>query len=140
MNPRRRGRSGLPSSRGSGSTASSPLNIPTLNESRVEPFGVYVHIPFCAKRCDYCAFATWTDRIHLVDEYVRACITDLDRAIAGGLAPATSVFFGGGTPSLLPADSLIAILDRIPRTTDAEVTIECNPDTVSRELVARYRR
>jgi oxygen-independent coproporphyrinogen-3 oxidase len=106
----------------------------------VEPFGVYVHIPFCAKRCDYCAFATWTDRIHLVDEYVRACITDLDRAVAGGIAPATSVFFGGGTPSLLPADSLIAILDRIPRMTDAEVTVECNPDTVSRELVARYRR
>ena len=43
-------------------------------------FGVYVHIPFCAHRCDYCDFATWTDRAHLVDAYVDACVADLERA------------------------------------------------------------
>ena len=101
-----------------------------------EAFGVYVHVPFCTRRCDYCAFATWTDRWHLVDEYVSACHS---QASAEGLAPATSVFFGGGTPSLLAADQLGAILDVIPREADAEVTVECNPETVTSDLLAGYR-
>jgi putative oxygen-independent coproporphyrinogen III oxidase len=92
-----------------------------------EPFGVYVHIPFCASRCDYCDFATWTDRAHLVDDYVAACIRDIEHR---ALPDASSVFFGGGTPSLLDAHSLTAILDAIPRAADAEVTVECNPDSV----------
>jgi oxygen-independent coproporphyrinogen-3 oxidase len=100
--------------------------------------GVYVHIPFCADRCDYCDFATWTDRAHLIPEYVDACITDAGRKLAGG-RPATSVFFGGGTPSLLPAGDLAAILDAIPRAADAEVTVECNPDSVDEAKLAAYR-
>ncbi len=92
------------------------------------PFGVYVHIPFCAHRCGYCDFATWTDRDHLVDAYVDACIDDLRRR-AATMPPATSVFFGGGTPSLLKPDRLVAILDAVERTPDAEVTVECNPDS-----------
>lgn len=104
------------------------------------PFGVYVHVPFCARRCDYCDFATWSDRGHLLDEYVDACVTDLRRRVAGGLPPATSVFFGGGTPSLLPAASLLRILDEIPRRDGAEVTVECNPDAVDPAGLAAYRR
>ena len=104
------------------------------------PFGVYVHIPFCATRCDYCDFATWTDREALIDAYVNACIADLRRhVVAGTAAPATTVFFGGGTPSLLPADRLVAILDEIPRSVDAEVTVECNPDSVDADKLAAYR-
>jgi putative oxygen-independent coproporphyrinogen III oxidase len=100
-------------------------------------FGVYVHIPFCAKRCDYCAFATWTDRDHLIDEYVDACITEIRDA---ALPPATSVFFGGGTPSLIPGEQLMRILAAINRTSDAEVTVECNPDTVTLELYKTYAK
>lgn len=103
------------------------------------PFGVYVHIPFCATRCDYCDFATWTDRDHLIDEYVDACVTDLDRRSANGMAPATSVFFGGGTPSLPPADRLARILDAVPLAAAAEVTVECNPDSVDPAKLAAYR-
>ena len=55
-------------------------------------FGVYVHVPFCAKRCDYCAFATWTDRHHLQDRYVAALIADIDRAVERAMPLATSVF------------------------------------------------
>jgi putative oxygen-independent coproporphyrinogen III oxidase len=100
------------------------------------PFGVYVHIPFCAHRCDYCDFATWTDRDHLIDEYVDACITDLRRHDA---PPATSVFFGGGTPSLIPGEQLARIVDAIDRAPDAEVTVECNPDSVDAARFAAYR-
>ena len=104
------------------------------------PFGVYVHIPFCAARCDYCDFATWTDRSHLIDHYVDACVTDIDRRRADGMLRATSVFFGGGTPSLLAGDRLALILDAIEREDDAEVTVECNPDSVDGAKLHAYRR
>jgi len=108
-----------------------------IDAAATPEFGVYVHIPFCTHRCDYCAFATWTDRSHLMGDYAGACRAELVRA---DLAPATSVFFGGGTPSLLPADLLAGILDDIDRTPDAEVTVECNPESVSAETLAVYRR
>ena len=107
-----------------------------------DAFGVYVHIPFCARRCDYCAFATWTDRSHLVGDYLDALVTEAGRELVGaGGEPmmASSVFFGGGTPSLVPAADLVRVLEALPRHPHAEVTVECNPDTVTAELVATYR-
>ncbi len=104
------------------------------------PFGVYVHVPFCRSRCDYCAFATYTDRDHLIDRYADACTTELNRIrCEEAMAPATSVFFGGGTPSRLPSDLLAGILEAVPRTADAEVTVECNPEDVDAERMAAYR-
>ena len=79
-------------------------------------FGVYVHVPFCAHRCDYCAFATYSDRDHLMNDYVSAVVQEIEWAKRDGLAVATSVFFGGGTPSRLTAEQLLTILDAIPRT------------------------
>ena len=102
------------------------------------PFGVYLHVPFCAARCDYCSFATWTDRHHLVDAYLAACRADADR-LAPGQPEATSIFVGGGTPSMVPAADLVAVLARVARAPDAEVTVECNPDDVTRELLDTYR-
>src|SRR5581483_6743790 len=112
---------------------------PHRRDHRVMAFGVYVHIPFCAHRCDYCDFATWTDRAHLVHDYVDACVRDVERRVASGLRDATSVFFGGGTPSLLDAASLTRILDAIPRARDAEVSVECNPDSVDARKLDAYR-
>ncbi len=97
----------------------------------VTEFGVYVHIPFCSHRCDYCDFATWTDRSELQSAYVAACIADLRSRVARGSVPlASSVFFGGGTPSLLPPADLMTILAEIPLADGAEVTVECNPDSI----------
>ena len=101
--------------------------------------GVYVHIPFCAHRCDYCDFATWTDRGHLIDEYVDACVLDVERQMRATGVKATSVFFGGGTPSLIPAAGLARIVQSIDRDDGAEVTVECNPDSVDPDLLATYR-
>jgi putative oxygen-independent coproporphyrinogen III oxidase len=103
-------------------------------------FGTYVHVPFCSKRCDYCAFAIWTDRFHLHDAYVDAVRQEIEQAVAEGLMRSTSVFVGGGTPSLLRGESMGVILDAIPKHVGAEITIECNPDTVSPELFAAYAR
>ena len=103
------------------------------------PFGVYVHVPFCRFRCDYCAFATYTDRDHLMERYAEACVGELARACDTGMPPATSVFFGGGTPSRLPADLLIRVLDAVPRRPGAEVTVECNPEDVDADRLDAYR-
>ena len=100
-----------------------------------EPFGVYIHIPFCRHRCDYCAFATWTDRDHVIDDYLDALRLDISRA---SLAPVSSVFVGGGTPTRVPAADLAAVLTTIPLIEGAEVTIECNPDDVTVEMMRTY--
>jgi len=102
--------------------------------------GVYVHVPFCRHRCDYCAFATYTDRDSLMERYAEACAGEVRRAVdAGELAPASSVFFGGGTPSRLPADLLLGILAAVPRRADAEVSVECNPEDATTERLEAYR-
>ena len=102
-------------------------------------FGVYVHVPFCASRCDYCAFATWTDRGHLVDRYLAGLATEVERAVADGLPPLTSVFVGGGTPTLVPAEGLVDVLSRLPLAPGAEVTVEANPDSVTAASLRTYR-
>jgi len=105
----------------------------------VSDFGVYVHVPFCAHRCDYCAFATYSDRDELMDRYVDAVVKEAQLAVTAGMPVADTVFFGGGTPSRLPAEQLIRILDAIPRAEDAEVTVECNPEDASLERLRAYK-
>jgi putative oxygen-independent coproporphyrinogen III oxidase len=110
-----------------------------MTNRTADTFGVYVHVPFCAHRCDYCAFATYSDRDHLMEEYVTSVIQEIQWSVDDGLPVATSVFFGGGTPSRLDAEQLLRILDSIPRTDDAEVTVECNPEDASLERLRAYR-
>ncbi len=101
-------------------------------------FGVYVHVPFCASRCDYCAFATWTDRHHLMTAYLEALATEARRA-AAELDEVTSVFVGGGTPSQAPPGALVDVLGELPLAAGAEVTVECNPDDVDAAMFGVLR-
>jgi len=101
--------------------------------------GVYIHVPFCAKRCDYCAFATFTDRHHLTTTYLAAMKTHIGRAIDSGMPRASSIFVGGGTPSMVPGRELGAVIAMIPVVDGAEITVECNPDNVTVELLEAYR-
>jgi oxygen-independent coproporphyrinogen-3 oxidase len=114
------------------------------------PFGLYVHVPFCATRCGYCDFNTYTsDELGPGAnraEYAGTAIAELRRAAAtlGPVLPTVStVFVGGGTPTLLPADDLAAVLAEISRlfpvAPDVEVTTEANPETVDRAYLARLR-
>ena len=73
-------------------------------------YGVYVHIPFCRHRCDYCAFATFTDRDHIIEKYLESLSIEISRAITSGMPIATSIFVGGGTPTRVPPESLIKVL------------------------------
>ena len=100
-------------------------------------FGVYLHIPFCRHRCDYCAFATWTDRTDLAARYLAACRRQIE-VERPSLPPVTSVFVGGGTPTLVDAAALLDVLAAIPLAAGAEVTIECNPDDLTLERAQAY--
>jgi putative oxygen-independent coproporphyrinogen III oxidase len=112
------------------------------------PFGVYLHVPFCRVRCGYCDFNTYTSselRGARQDEYADTLLGEVDLAArvlerAGGLRPASTVFFGGGTPTLLPPGDLARMLDGVRRTfgvdADAEITVEANPDTVTDAVAA----
>jgi coproporphyrinogen III oxidase-like Fe-S oxidoreductase len=100
-------------------------------------FGVYVHVPFCLTRCHYCDFVTYTGMEGLRRPYAAALLEEAAMA-AAALGPAppavTSVFVGGGTPTLLPPGDLARLLDRLaellPFAPGAEVTVEANPETV----------
>ena len=108
------------------------------------PLSAYVHIPFCRVRCGYCDFNTYTGeelRGARREDYAGTLLREIDLA-SGVLSvhprPLNTVFFGGGTPTLLPARDLAVILstlrDRFGLEPDAEVTVEANPDTVTPEV------
>ncbi len=90
---------------------------------------LYVHVPFCAHRCGYCDFVTVTGHEDVHAAYVDALLAELD--LCGPLAPET-VYVGGGTPSLLADELLARLLAGLPAC--ADVTLECNPETVTPEL------
>ncbi|MGC3992952.1 MAG: radical SAM family heme chaperone HemW [Propionicimonas sp.] len=105
------------------------------------PLSLYVHVPFCASRCGYCDFNTYTAAElgaapgSSQDAYLAAAVAELDlaRSVLGPHEVQT-VFFGGGTPTLLPAPALAGLLaavrDRFPLAAGAEVTTEANPESV----------
>jgi len=114
------------------------------------PFGLYVHVPFCATRCGYCDFNTYTsDELGPGAnraEYAGTAIAELRRAaetLGPDLPTVSTVFVGGGTPTLLPADDLAAVLAEVrrlfPVADDIEVTTEANPETVDRGYLSRLR-
>lgn len=109
------------------------------------PLGIYVHVPFCRSKCQYCDFYSLTTKDdNLLDGYLDAVCDHIKEA--GPLAPnykVDSIYFGGGTPSFFGADGLAIILTAIRRcfdvTQDAEITFEANPDSVSDKLLHRLR-
>ena len=111
------------------------------------PLSIYVHVPFCATRCGYCDFNTYT-ATELGDSVSRATfhevlITEIHRLATTYQGPVSTVFVGGGTPTLLGDEPLIAILQAIDESfglsPDAEVTTEANPDSVNPAMLANLR-
>jgi putative oxygen-independent coproporphyrinogen III oxidase len=111
--------------------------------------GVYVHVPFCRVRCGYCDFNTYTATElgggASQAAYADTAIAEIDllAGVLPGAPPADTVFFGGGTPTLLPTDDLVRVLAAVQRRfglrDDAEVTTEANPDSVTPEGLAALR-
>jgi putative oxygen-independent coproporphyrinogen III oxidase len=135
----------MPSALPEGEPAPPSGELPTyaLKALGSGPFGIYVHVPFCTVRCGYCDFNTYTMTELGVDgasvgTYADAALTELELAtrVLGPTAPAVqTVFFGGGTPTMLEASDLVKVLDgirtRFGLALGAEVTTEANPDSVT---------
>lgn len=101
---------------------------------------LYVHVPFCAQKCEYCAFFSEASSGELINRYVSALQRELE-IVAADLRPRT-IFFGGGTPSLLNLrqwESLLGTMERLSLLGAAEFTVECNPATVSLEKAKLLR-
>ncbi len=102
--------------------------------------GIYIHIPYCRTLCPYCDFVKERTSTSVPKAYLKALCAEIERF--GGPDEAGSVFFGGGTPSLLPPKDLAEILDALRRRfrfTNPEITIEANPDDVTPALVHDWR-
>jgi oxygen-independent coproporphyrinogen-3 oxidase len=124
---------------------SGALPAEALSGLGTRPFGVYLHVPFCAARCGYCDFNTYTGLSHLQPAFVDAAIAEvrLARRVLGDVPPVDTVFVGGGTPTLLPATELARLLravdEELGLAPGAEVTTEANPDSVDAASLAVLR-
>lgn len=117
-----------------------------LGKKEKTPLGIYIHVPFCRSKCQYCDFYSLGGAREkgLTENYLEAVIRHMQEA--GALAPGyrvDTVYFGGGTPSYLGQDGLIRLMDGVRRrfsvAGDAEVTLEANPDSVSEKMLKRLK-
>ncbi|MEV0672125.1 radical SAM family heme chaperone HemW [Mycobacterium sp. NPDC050441] len=129
------------------STRTAPASQPRLARVPGRAFGIYIHVPFCATRCGYCDFNTYTPAElggANPDGWLEALRVELALAAATvGSVPVQTVFVGGGTPSLLGGQGLAAVLgavrDNFELAVDAEVTTEANPESTSPEMFTTLR-
>ena len=119
--------------------------MPLLSRKNKQPLGIYIHVPFCRSKCQYCDFYSLTTKDDkLMDSYLDAMTRHIKET--GTLAPnhkVDTIYFGGGTPSFFGADGMATILTAIRRyfdvANDAEITFEANPDSVNDKLLRRLR-
>jgi len=110
-----------------------------------EPLGIYVHIPFCRSKCAYCDFYSLAGAEDRMEEYQKALLAHIRETapLAGGYQ-ADTVYFGGGTPSFYGEKRLVRLLAGVRRAfrtaEDGEITLEANPDSVTRPALKRLRR
>lgn len=107
---------------------------------------LYVHIPFCVHKCAYCDFASYQIyNDHIMTDYARRLVEEISAwTPALPVSPTATVYFGGGTPSVLPLEDLAAIVTALKERGfwqhPAEATLEANPGTVDRERLRFYRQ
>ncbi|PTT54528.1 radical SAM family heme chaperone HemW [Aeromonas sp. HMWF014] len=113
---------------------------------QLPPLSLYIHVPWCVQKCPYCDFNSHAQKGELPHlEYVAALLEDLDQDLKWAQGrPLSSIFIGGGTPSLLSVEAMQTLLDgvraRIALTPDCEITMEANPGTVEADKFAGFQR
>lgn len=96
---------------------------------------LYVHIPFCVKKCDYCDFTSFASNRKQREDYVAYLLQEME---AYHFPYLDTIYFGGGTPSLLEAEDFARILQKLPFDKRTELTLECNPKTLNRDKLKAY--
>ena len=117
-----------------------------ISNSAGAPKAAYIHIPFCRSKCPYCDFNSYAGMESLCRAYVEALLIEIRQAEARERVqaqPLETVYFGGGTPTILPPEDLIRVLNAISDSlglcSDAEISIEANPGTVNTETLGKLR-
>lgn len=109
-----------------------------------DKLGVYVHIPFCKRKCDYCDFYSLAGREDQMDRYQKALLSHIAETAPIAQVPVDTIYFGGGTPSLYGEkrlkEILAALKKQLPVEKNAEITLEANPDSVDLRSLRRLRR
>ena len=110
----------------------------------MKEIGIYIHIPFCLSKCFYCDFVSYSNREDMIEKYVYAlCNEIIQNAEVLGEYKVTTVYIGGGTPSFIDAKYIAQILSTIYMVTDKanieEITIECNPNSITKEKIDVYK-
>lgn len=107
------------------------------------PMELYVHIPFCIKKCDYCDFLSGPADEETQNKYVEALLTEINKSESFSEREISTVFIGGGTPSAVRSESIIRIMDALRRrfvfSENTEITMEANPGTLTPEKLKAYR-
>ena len=124
-----------------GDPAPSDGKLPNIGNLKNKPFSLYVHVPYCSKRCGYCDFNTYTpselDRDDQIESWLQSAIkeTIFARKILDESLTVDTIFFGGGTPSLLEASVIKEFINNVSKhfelKKDLEITLEANPDTIT---------
>ncbi len=108
-----------------------------------DTLGIYVHIPFCVRKCNYCDFCSVSGSSKKMQEYVRHLVREIEDFEKVGAKTADTLFFGGGTPSVLSIDNFLSIVNSLKKrfriSPSAEFTVEVNPGTVTEEKLRAYR-
>ncbi len=111
-----------------------------MTQSNAQSQGIYIHIPFCRAKCGYCDFNSYAGMEDAMASYTEAVCTEITTSCGG---TADTLYFGGGTPTLLPLPHMQQLLDAVSKhfslAGDAEITLEANPATFDRDQAAAYR-
>ena len=111
----------------------------------MKEIGIYIHIPFCKKKCHYCDFVSYDNKYEKVEKYIDTVIEDIDEETKSFTKEhlVTTVYLGGGTPSFIESKYIKEILEKVRKSFnisgDAEITLEVNPGTVNEEKLKTYQ-
>ena len=110
----------------------------------MEKIGLYIHIPFCKRKCFYCDFCSYADKLDLQEQYINAVIKELDYVSKNKEYLVETVYIGGGTPSIINEKLIVQLINSIKQffkiDDSAEITIEINPGTASEEKINAYKK
>ena len=104
---------------------------------------IYVHIPFCERKCNYCAFSSFVEKNEKIDEYILFLTKEIENFAKNNIREVDTIYIGGGTPSLLTTEQIekvvVCVKENFVLTENCEITIECNPNSLTKEKLSKYK-
>ena len=109
----------------------------------MKEIGIYIHIPYCKSKCNYCDFISFADKEDTIKKYIETVLKEIDECNFSGFNIGT-IYIGGGTPSFIDSKYIIKLVNKIKEkfivSQNAEITIEINPGTITKEKLLDYKK